>query len=209
VGDLVPEESRQFEAGIKKSLNEGKILLTAAVYHLQKDNIAIPDDTGLTRQTGSQRSRGIEFDLAGEVGSMIYAFGSYAFTDAKLTEFRELIDPSFGQLPPILVDRSGNRPAFAPKHTFNLWLIKEFNSRLSLGGGTRFISGQFIAADNQYEIDHSLTFNAGLAYRLEDWRLSLNLKNLTGTKYETRGFGSTSVLPADPFAIYLGVDFVR
>ena len=209
VGELIPEESNQVEAGVKHQFLNGKAMLTAAFYHLQRDNIAIPDETGLTRQTGSQRSRGIEFDFTGEISSTLSAFGSYAFTDALLTEFREFIDPSFGQLPPVLVDRSGNRPPFAPKHIFNLWMIKKLGSGFSLGGGARYLHGQFIAVDNAFEIERSLTFNASLAYELEEWRLSLTARNLTNTGYETRGFGSTSVLPANPFGIYLGIDFFR
>ena len=209
VGDLIPEESRQFEAGVKRTFCDGRALLTFAGYHLQRDNIAIPDEIGLTRQVGSQRSRGIEIDLAGEIVTGLYAFGSYSFTDASLTEFREFVDPSFGQLPPILVDRSGNNPPFAPRHLFNLWFLKEFKSGFSLGAGARYVGNQFIAVDNQYAIERSLTVNLSLTYRLEDWRLSLNARNLTGTKYETRGFGSTSVLPADPFALFIGVDLLE
>jgi iron complex outermembrane receptor protein len=209
VGNLVPEEGRQYEAGVKKQFLDGRALLTFAGYHLQRDNIAIPDELGLTRQVGSQRSRGLEIDLAGEVNTGLYAFGSYSYTEATLTEFRELVDPSFGQLPPILVDRSGNRPPFAPKNLFTLWLLKEFRSGFSLGAGMRYVGDQFIAVDNQYAIERSLTINLSLAYLLEDWRLSFNAKNLTGTEYETRGFGSTSVLPADPFALFIGLDFVK
>ncbi len=207
VGERAPEESSQFELGLKKEFCDGKALLTLAFYHLERDNIAIPDQTGVTRQIGGQRSRGVEFDLVGELDSTLYVFGSYAFTDARLTEFRELIDPSFGQFPPILVDRSGNWPAFVPKHIFNLWLIKEFSRGFSLGAGPRYVSRQFIAADNDYAIDPALTFNLSLAYRLEDWKLSLNVRNLTGTEYETMGYGSNAVLPADSFAVYVGVDF--
>ena len=38
-------------------------LATAAFYHLEKDNTPIPDNTGLTRRQGSQRSRGLELEL--------------------------------------------------------------------------------------------------------------------------------------------------
>ena len=88
-------------------------------------------------------------------------------------------------------------------------MIKKLGSGFSLGGGARYMHGQFIAVDNAFEIERSLTFNASLAYELEEWRLSLTARNLTNSGYETRGFGSTSVLPANPFGIYLGVDFFR
>lgn len=209
VGPHDPEESNQFEIGGKAKLMDGKYLIGLAVYNLERKNIAIPDETGVQKQQGDQRSRGIEFDLTGELATGLHLFGAYAFTDAELTRFTELIDPSFGQFPPILVDRSGNTPPFAPRHILSLYLLKELGSGLSLGGGARYLSEQFIAPDNRFAIDGSLIFDASVAYRLDTWKLSLNLKNLTGREYETRGFGSASVLPADPFAIYLGVDFIR
>jgi iron complex outermembrane receptor protein len=209
IGEIEPEESTQFELGVKKEFGGGKTFLNLAFYHLDKDSIAIVDETGVFRQTGNQRSRGVELDVAGELGLGLFAFGSYAFTDAELTEFREWVDPSFGQLPPVLVDRSGNRPPFAPEHTLALSLIKEFGSGLSLGAGGRYLSRQFIAADNLFAIDQSLLLHASIGYRLETWKFNLNLKNLTNTDFETRGFGANSVLPGNPFAIYLGVDFER
>ena len=33
-------------------------------------------------------------------------------------------------------------------------------------------------------------------------RLSVNMRNLTGTEYETRGFGAASAIPAPGFEIY-------
>jgi iron complex outermembrane receptor protein len=184
------------------------MLLTLSAFDLRRENIPIPDETGVLQQQGDQRSRGIELDVAGTLQTDLFAFASYAFTDAELTEFRELVDYSFGQLPPLLVDRSGNRPAFAPSHVFNLWLDKEYRA-FSLGGGARYLSRQFIAEDNAFAIDDALTFDATLGYRRGNWRLSLNLRNLTGTAYETRGFGSHSVIPGDPFALYLGLDVFR
>jgi hypothetical protein len=44
-------------------------------------------------------------------------------------------------------------------------------------------------------------------YDLASWRLKLNLKNFTDEDYETRGFGSASVIPANPFAVYAGVEY--
>jgi len=208
VGERKPEESVQYELGVKKQIG-GAYSFGLAFFDLTRENIAIPDESGFLRQQGDQRSRGIEFDMVGELDTGLFLLASYAFTEAELTRFTELVDFSFGQLPPILVDRSGNRPAFAPKHIAGLSLIKEFGNGLSLGINGRYLSRQFIAENNEFAIDGSLVLGTTVAYHVDDWKLSLNLKNLTGTGYETRGFGSTSVIPGDPFAIYLGVEFVR
>jgi TonB-dependent siderophore receptor len=209
MGDREPEESSQVEVGVKKSFMDDRFLLTAAVYQLEKKNIAIPDVSGVFRQQGDQRSRGFELDLSGELSSGLFLFASYAYTDAELTEFRELVDLSFGMYPPQLVDHSGNRPAFATEHGLNLWLLKELGKGISVAGGARYLSDQFIAPNNDFRIPGSLTFDSSLVYRRDEWRLSLNLRNLTGREIWTRGFGSTSVLPGNPFSVQLGVDFLR
>ena len=100
------------------------------------------------------------------------------------------------------VDRSGNRPAFSPRHTLNVWTAVGFANGLELGAGTRFVSSHFIAEDNRYRIQDVLTFDASVSYAYRATKLRLNARNLTGRIYETRGFSSTSVIPANPFGLY-------
>jgi iron complex outermembrane receptor protein len=201
-GEPKPEESTQFEIGTKVKALDGKLNSTLAVYYLKKKNIGIPDQNGITRQSGDQRSQGVEFELSLQPVSSWQAFFTYAFTDAELTEFRE-IDP-FTQLP---ADRSGNTPAFAPKHILNFWTTKEYKIGIGIGAGLRYVSSQFIDEDNAFEIDSALTFDAAIYYTLRNWRWSVNFKNITDRDYETRGFGSTSVTPANPRAVYGSIDF--
>ena len=65
------------------------------------------------------------------------AVGAYAFTDAELTRFTELI--TFGpQLPAFeVVDRSGNAPPFAPRHVGSLWVSRQLASGLTVAATTR------------------------------------------------------------------------
>ncbi|HEX5719447.1 MAG TPA: TonB-dependent siderophore receptor [Thermoanaerobaculia bacterium] len=195
VGERQPEESEQIEAGIKTELWKGKAQATFAVYDLQRENVAIPDRTGITRQTGSQRSRGVELELAAEPLPRLRTFFSYAYTDAELTEFAELILVGFNPPTFATIDRSGNRPAFAPEHLANLWVSKRFGNGFGAGLGWRYLSEQFIAEDNAFELEDTFTLNAALFYDLGDWSLGLHLENLTEEETFTRGFGSTSVIP--------------
>jgi catecholate siderophore receptor len=105
------------------------------------------------------------------------------------------------------VDRTGNTPAFAPEHILNLWVTKEWENGFGAAVGPRFVSSQFIAEDNAFEIDGYATLDAAVFYDLDRWRFSVNFRNITDTAYELRGFGTTSVTPADPAAVYVGVDF--
>lgn len=206
VGERRPEESRQVEVGAKKTFLGGKGFATLALYHLVKDNIAIPDATGFTRQNGDQRSRGIEVELSAEAKKGWFSYVSYAFNHAELTRFAESV--LLGFAPPVfaIVDRSGNAPAFAPRHLLNLWTTKQFASGLSVAAGARYVSRQFIAEDNAFSIDGYVVLDAMVALKRGRWRWSVNLNNLTDRDFETRGFSSTSVLPADPFAAYAKVE---
>jgi outer membrane receptor protein involved in Fe transport len=64
------------------------------------------------------------------------------------------------------------------------------------------VASQFIAEDNQYEIRGVLTLDASISYTYKQATIRLNARNLTGRKYETRGFGAMSVIPAQPFGLY-------
>lgn len=208
VGDREPEESRQAEVGVKKQFYNGRIQSTLAVYHLERDQIAIPDSFGIPRQTGNQRSRGLEVSLAGEPTSGWYALTSYAFTNAKLTEFRELVVNPFDPASAAIIDRSGNRPAFAPRHLFKFWTLRDLPNGWSAGGGGRFVGRQFIAEDNSFGIDSYLILDAVVSCRHTDWRWSVNFENVTDRKYLSRGFGPASVLPARPFGLWGKIEFL-
>ncbi len=200
VGERKPERSRQVEAGIKSQLLGGRAFATVAAYHLERDDIAIPDATGVTRQNGDQRSRGFELELSGEPRATWFTTASYAFTSARLTRFAEVVqNPLTGQFS--VLDFSGNTPAFAPRHLANLWTVKRAGA-FSVGGGLRYVGRQFIAEDNAFAIDSYVVLDAMASYKLKRTTLSVNFKNLAGAEYETRGFGRSAVIPADPFAVY-------
>ncbi len=201
VGPRDPEESWQAEVGAKVGFLSGKGLATVAVYNLQRDNIAIPDSSGITRQQGDQRSRGFEVEVSAEPAKGWVTYASYAYNDAKLTSFAEIVRTGQGPADFAVVDRSGNRSPLAPRHIGNLWTSRQFTNGLGLAAGLRFVGEQFIAEDNQNAIDSYVTLDAIVSYRIGRVRAAVNLKNLTGTEYESRGFGAVSAIPARPFEV--------
>ena len=202
VGKREPEESEQIEAGLKTNLWGGKAQATLAVYRLDRDNVAIPDQTGITRQTGSQQSQGIELEIAAEPLPRLRTFFSYAYTDAELVRFSELV--FLGGNPPafLVLDHAGNTPAFAPKHLANLRISRHFDHGIGAALGARYLGEQFIAADNAFELDSTFTLDASLFYDRNLWSLALHLDNLTDEEIFTRGFGSTSVIPAPGLTVH-------
>ena len=208
VGDRDAESGMQVEAGVRGRWWDGRCVAAAAVYQLKKSNIAIPDQFGISRETGNQRSRGLELELGGEIRPGWRAAATYAFSSAELTDFSELVTIITAEGPVFSIeDRSGNDAAFAPDHIANVWTFLELGRGIAAGAGLRYVSGQKIAPDSAFEIDSALTLNASVSYQLNDVRLRLNARNLTDTEYETRGFGTTSVIPADPIGLTATVEW--
>jgi TonB-dependent siderophore receptor len=203
-GELDPERSTGYELGLKKKLIGDKLRTTIAVYEIERDNLAIPDDNGVTQQAGDQRSRGFEIEFAAEPARGLTAFLAYAYTDAELTNFTERIGLPGSQ---VTIDRTGNTPAFVPENLLNFWVSKRFRCGFGVGGGARFIDEQFISEANDVTINSALVLNATAFYDFPAFRVSVNVKNLTDEEYELRGFGSNAVIPAMPAAVYFGFQY--
>jgi iron complex outermembrane receptor protein len=205
-GSLEPEQSEQLELGMKNVFFDGRMHLTVAAYQLERQDIAIFDDNGFTAQTGSQRSRGVEVELAGSIGDGFRYQIACARSASELTEFNELVfPPPFFQ--PTILDHSGNDPAFAPEDLWNFWVAKTFRGGFGLGGGGRLVGEQFIAEDNVFVIDQALTFDATAFYDFDEWKVALNVTNIGDEEYEKRGFSTTSIIPADGTAAMVTISY--
>jgi iron complex outermembrane receptor protein len=159
VGDREPEESRQIEVGLKKTFLAGKAFLTAAAYHLQKENIAIPDATGVTRPDGRPALARLRAGAAGGGAARLVRDRVVRLHGRELTSFSEAV---FLPQPPFLIvrDHSGNRPAFAPRHLANAWVVKSLPAASRSAPGARYVGEQFIAEDNAFAVDDYVLFDA-------------------------------------------------
>jgi iron complex outermembrane receptor protein len=203
-GPRDPESGRQLEAGAKLRFLDGKAFLGVSGYVLERSDIAIPETSGLLRQIGDQRSRGLEVDLSAEPRKGLVAYASYALTDAELTRYAESFLTPQGLF---VLDRSGNTPPWVPRHLANVWVSQEWSSGLGLAAGLRAASQQFAGEDNRYEVDGYATVDAGVWYRRGRARFAVHGRNLGGTEYETRGVAGLSALPARPFELLCRLDF--
>ena len=132
-------------------------------YALEREDIAIPDSSGLFTQTGDQRSRGLEVDFSAEPAKGLVTYANYAFTDAELTRFAEIVNTPVGA---VVFDRSGNTPAFVPRHLVNVWVSKELGNGLGAAVGLRALSEQFVGEDNRYTIPGYATLDAAVFYKI-------------------------------------------
>ena len=82
-----PLRGHNVEAGLKKDWNGGKWNTTLSVYRITRDNVIVSDPvTKLQSQIGQTTSKGVEFDLKGELVKGLNAVINYAYTDSYLSK---------------------------------------------------------------------------------------------------------------------------
>lgn len=90
VPDAIPERSTLYEIGTKLNLFDEKLLFTAAVFQIDKDDVFEAAGSGYTPtgtgNTGANRTRGVELGVAGNI-TPIWSFqGGLTILDAEITE---------------------------------------------------------------------------------------------------------------------------
>ncbi len=191
-----PETGTQYEAGIKTDLAGGRVRATLAAYQLTRDNVlvAFPNFPGVNVQTGQQRSKGIETDVAVKLTDNWNLTAAYAYTDVKVRKDAN----------PVLI---GDRPLYVPKHQANLWTSYDIatgdDQTLTLGFGGRYIGSREGTFPNSYQLPKYAVVDAAITYRLNRWRLQVNAYNLFDKNYveSASPTGAASVLLGEPLTV--------
>ncbi|WP_400767088.1 TonB-dependent siderophore receptor [Methylosinus sporium] len=114
---LPPEEARQWEAGAKIELLDGRLTATAAWFDIVKTNVRSPvggigGAIGIARTTGAVENKGVEFDVQGQLLPELKIIGSYANVDSRI-----ISDTRDG--------RVGNHWWGVPRNAGSLWAVYE------------------------------------------------------------------------------------
>ncbi len=128
--------SRQFEAGLKADLMNGRGSFTLAAYDIKRKNILTQVALDVVSNVGSQKSRGIEASGQVRITPEWTLIGSATYVDAKYGSF---VDPNYG------IAASGNRPPNVPKYVANIWTTVQHIGGLPLeaGGGVKYVGKRF------------------------------------------------------------------
>ncbi len=170
-----PEEGNDIEGGIKKSFFEGKLKTSLGAFLITKQNVLVtdPDNTNYSIQLGEIQSKGIEFDLQGQITSELNLILNYANTNVEITEDS---DP----------DLVGTRVAGHAKHMTNGWLNYSFSEDSKLKGFGASIGYQYQidrstwawGADNQSDLPDYFRLDGGLSWKNKKIRIQANVNNI-------------------------------
>lgn len=193
---FIAETGTQYEAGIKTDHAGGRVRTNFAVYQLTRNNVLVPfpEFPGTQIQTGQQRSRGFEADLALAVRPEWQITAAYAYTDVKVAKDTN----------PALI---GDRPINVPKHQGSLWTSYDLQlvggASLRLGAGGRYLTGREGTLPNTYRLPNYAVFDLAAALRWQSWQLQVNVYNLINKDYveSASPTGQRSVLLGEPFTL--------
>ncbi len=187
-GRIAPERGRSSELGLKGSLAD-RLSYSLALFDMRRTNISQADlfNPGFVVAQGSQRSKGVELELQGEIVAGWNVYASTAVLDAEFDK---------GEF-------EGLRPVNAPRFGLSLFTSYEFQGGslkgFGFGGGIVHKQGRKTFDDDRFGLFGSpQTFDFGdfteldlrVFYDAKRWRLELAGTNLTNEKYYSPTFNT-------------------
>ncbi|MBV7555406.1 TonB-dependent receptor [Pseudomonas sp. PDM28] len=180
-GGIAPEEAKSWELGAKLDL-PGRVTGNIALFDIKKRNVLVANAEGPTTiysAAGEVRSRGLEVDLSGQLTDRWSMIGSYAYTDAEVTE-----DPVY----------KGNQLQNVAKNSGSLSAVYDFGTviggdQLRVGAGARYVGERAGNAVNDFDLPSYTVADAFATYdtQVDGQRVKfqLNVKNLFDRTYYT------------------------
>ena len=189
-----PETGLGYEAGVKTELLDRRLGITAALFHITKENVLAtnPNDASQQIQAGEVRSQGFDINVSGAITPEWRVIGGYAYIDAEVSKDTTI---------PV-----GARLQNIPMHNLGLWSVYEFGAGplkgFGFGGGVNAVSDRAGSATNDGFLmpAYAKVDLLGFYKLTEAAKLSLNVYNLLDKEYYERGFGPLRVVPGQPLS---------
>ena len=178
-GSIAPEEAKSWEIGAKLDM-PGRITGDIALFDIKKRNVLVANSEGpvtIYSAAGEVRSRGREVDMSGQLSDRWSMIGSYAYTDAEVTE-----DPLY----------QGKQLQNVAKNSGSLSAVYDFGTivggdQLRVGAGARYVGERAGNAVNDFDLPSYTVADAFATYdtKVEGQKVKfqLNVKNLFDRTY--------------------------
>ncbi|MBM0105905.1 TonB-dependent receptor [Steroidobacter sp. S1-65] len=184
-----------YEVGIKTSLDNNRLQLTASIFRITQDDILTRDPTNpaLTIQGGRQISEGGEVSLTLMATEEISLELSGTLLNA---EFEELIEAGGA-------NRSGNRPQNVPEKLVDIVVsYAPGDLPLTFTGIVRHNGDFFTSNANDVRVDGFTVLDAAISWRAPLGIITLRGRNLTDELYaDWSGYASGLVFLGEPRSV--------
>lgn len=186
-----PETTKNLELGTKWELLSARLLLTGAVFRVQKDNARTISLVAGEPPTldGDQRVNGFEFGATGNITRDWQIMTAYTFLDSEIVRSNTAATNVNG----VLISEVGKQLINTPKNSLSLWTTYRWKN-LFLGGGPRFVGKRYGNNINTRFVDSHWVVDAMGSYQAtKNIAILANLTNAGDTFYFDRLSGGHGV----------------
>jgi iron complex outermembrane receptor protein len=173
-----PESALQYEAGVKSSLLNDKVVLNTSVFNMSRDNVATLFSNSLGQESvafDSQLINGVEASLDAAITEHWHLLANATAMEAVVT--------SAPQAPTTV----GNHPQGVPAYMANLWTTYTFSiggiPGFKVGGGLNYRDKTYSDTTNVNSVPAFVIGNAMIGWDNANWGVALNVKNITNERY--------------------------
>lgn len=191
--NLSPESFVNAEIGIKWQLSKG-LFTSMALYQLDRNNVAVTDPANPTQTLliDAQRSRGLEWEIGGNITRNLQIVAGYAYQNAELIRSLSASIPADTALP------------LVPEHSGYLWSRWDINTHWGIGLGVNSRSTVFTSTSNAVRLPGFSRIDAAVYYKANDHlKLQANIENLADRRYYASAHNDNNISIGAPRAVKL------
>jgi iron complex outermembrane recepter protein len=174
-GVFAPESGLEYEAGIKFSTPDGRIVFTPAAFEIFRNNVFTENSTTNTIAFNAQTSRGVDADLQVTVTPEWKILANAIAQKAVLTAV------------PLTPTQVGNRPVGVPQYIFNVWSTYDFAIAgvhgFRVGAGLSYNSKTYANTGDTAWVPDSTVINAMAGYYGAHWDVQVGVNNIANVEY--------------------------
>lgn len=189
---LAPQKTTSFEIGSKFDL--GRASASVALFDMKQTHqqIADPANPGYALPVGTQRSRGLELSMTGEIAPKWSVYAGYAYMNGKVDGSPQATSAGL-----VLHD---NTPGLMPRHSASVWIKRDLKYGFYAAGGAQFQSARYTSASDAVTLPSFVTFDLGAGYHGKNVDVTLTLENLFDRKYFIAAHGNADMynMPGAP-----------
>ena len=188
------------ELGAKGEFFEGSVTMTVAAYEINQENILInanlPEYPDSLVQRGADRSRGVEWELAGYLLPGLQLTASYSHIDARIIEDDDEA-------------LRGKRKENTPVNSANVWMRYNFSQAtlrdIGVGFGVQYSGAKVPWFTRAFEVPGYTVLDLALYYTPSkaNMQLAVNVNNVLNTTYWIGAQNYLRLFPAAPRNVML------
>ncbi|MEW9273388.1 TonB-dependent receptor [Gluconobacter oxydans] len=182
---LAPQNGKNIEVGAKAELFNGRFSITGSLFDGKMTNAQVSDGFGNQIDAGTQRVRGAEINVAGNITPRWEVFGGWTYLDSTVMDG----GPTHANV--------GKRFPYTPGNSVALWSTYKILPQFKAGGGLTYMSKRYTNVNNQTWVPEYVRLDMVADYQItKTLDLQANLQNLTNKRYYDRVYANYSRIAA-------------